>query len=86
MEWELKVTMVGYINSNDDESLIKFLNENINNMDLQAWDMLITGCDVDSKVWEVIKDYIPFDDDNFGFQTSFRLELIKQILESNNKS
>lgn len=41
--WEKKVEMVGYANNDELDKLFDFLNKNMYDFDVQAWDMFITS-------------------------------------------
>jgi hypothetical protein len=85
MDWENKVKMVQYLNSDDDKYL-DIVIDNLDIMDEQAWDMFFTGLTITKKNIEKNIDKhrtINFKSKNIqtdSFRTALRMALYDELL------
>lgn len=96
MEWDLKTKMIQLGNKRDQSpedkaEFHKFVLENINTFDGQAWDMFVNLNDLlidqmkeDINYWTAVYNHIKAvdcNDDKFGFRSGMRIALIQTICE-----
>ena len=96
MEWEDKIQMVKLGNQENvskeaKDEFQKFIKENIESFDTQAWDMFSTLCTItvediksDIEYWKIIYPIIKkadINDPGISFRASLRLGIIQTICE-----
>lgn len=83
MTWEDKVQLCSLSNNGQEQEMIEYFKQHIDNIDPQAMDMFITAVNIDDNITNKlsdIKDFIlQYDSSNFDFRTGLRLECIKEM-------
>ena len=80
MEWNDKIELCTLLNNGKYADAVEFIGNK--NIDPQAMDMFITGFDLTKfQMLQPIRDIIlSYDSSKLGWRSSFRLELLKEIL------
>lgn len=86
MQWETKIELVKALNRGDNEKACEIVLNN--EMDMQAWDMLLTGmdlckCEEYRPILSKIKYYKSEISDNLKFREIFRMNTLINKLEEN---